>query len=103
MLRQRSELLELAQQTESERATADPGFKDVTVAQTSEDRLARPCKAAGKDRRELRGRDEVAACAKLLRPTAIVAQPGRIERKLHVAGKIDVASSDCNLIADELN
>ena len=49
--------------------------------------------------RELRRRDEIAGRSDLRAAGAVVTEPGRIERELHVAGEVDPTARRLNLAA----
>ena len=99
-LGQRAAPLEFPQQADGEGAAAGAGLEEARRA-GRQDRFDLGRQGLGEQRREFRRGDEVAGSAELARAAAVIAEAGRVERHLHVAGEGNPAAGLLDLGGDQ--
>ena len=98
--RQRAETFEFEQQVGGERAAAGPEFEDIGTA-FSQCRRDRACQTSCENESEFRRRDEITGRAEFRLARAVIAQPRRVQRQLHVAGEVEHAACVRNLATNQ--
>ena len=93
--------LQLQQQFAGQHAAAGAGFEDLR-SRIRHDLRRRHGQGARKQRRDFRRSDKVAGCTEFLRAATVVAEPRRVERQFHVAGKGNPAAGCGDFVSDVL-
>jgi hypothetical protein len=88
---------ERVEKLRGERAAAGPELHDVARAERGELGIERERNSAAEGTAELRCRDEIPGCSELGTAGAVVTEPRRIERELHVAREVEPAAGALDL------